>query len=198
VAFNELERVAKAIGFDSDREQDHKATLGVIRAANGRIRELEQQLAGSVSGEALAQAVKKACDSIYPAWKQVGFNYAGDVKLGSRYLEAKLSCDADDGMFTQSETPESDKESAKQKRATLEDRGITFSGDGRQRQDRSALDTDANRAAIADVVREVWPQARITKWESGYTVFGRTDNFIIRYAWVLIPIESLMGEAAGN
>ncbi|WP_437224953.1 hypothetical protein SH661x_001928 [Planctomicrobium sp. SH661] len=192
VAFAALDRVAAAVGFESDREADHKSTQKVLRAANERIRELEKQLAGSVTGEALAQAVKKAVDSIYPTWKKAGFNYASDISAGPRYLSAKLHCDALHGIYSYSDTPDSDEKSADELRANLEGAGIVFSGEGRRSEDRHALDTDANKAAIIAVIRGIWPEARITNWTSHYSKFGSDEDFTIRYVEVLIPIESLV------
>lgn len=194
LAYSYLDRAADAAGFASDREDEHKATQKVLRAANERIRELENQLAQSVTGEALAQAVKKTCDSIWPAWKKAGFCHATEISLGSRYLSATLRCDADDGLFTHSDTPETDKQTADVAKARLEEAGIQFTGDGRRHEDRRALDTDSNKAAIAQVILGIWPQAKITRWESSYLNFGETSGFVIRGVEVLIPIESLIGE----
>lgn len=192
LAYAHLDRVAEAAGFASDREEEHRSTQKILRAANERIRELESQLAEGVTGEAIAQAVKKIHDSIWQTWKKAGFSHAADVSIGARHLSVKLRCDADDGLFTYSDTPETDKKTAEELRSQLEAAGIQFTGEGRQREDRRAIDTDANRAAIAQVILGIWPQAKITGWESGYTTFGSTENFVIRGVEVLIPIESLV------
>lgn len=187
VAIAQLMEAAKAVGHDAVMDADRESTLVAVRAANERIRDLEKQLAGGVSAEAFQAFAGEIVNGIFTKWRDAGFSY-GKGNLGGRYLELELSLTADDGISTFSETPVSDKQTATTKKQALESRGIVFLG---ERHHEQAADTDACKAAIAELILEVWPDAKITKWESGYGSFGSTRDFVLRHVNVLVPIESL-------
>lgn len=169
-----LAELCKLIGVETD---DFDERFAKLRAANGRIRELEARL-GAGQGPTVTQASLKVLDKqLNEWWDREGFGHISDIAFGAYGCKVTFSCSLFGNFrLTDSPTPVSDKERRAQWHADLEQRGFVLVDDDR---DKALLDCDATRAALFDLVRRRLPSARIIKLDNHSRGQGDSIGFIL-------------------
>lgn len=174
-----LAEACRVTGISTDTAAERDERYAMLRAANLRVRELEQQLGQSVGAVALKQGVKAYADAIKAWWDEDGFGYVSEVQFGA-YGSCQLTLST--GLrgkcsFSWSKTPVSDEEARRNWVQELEAAGfeLTFE-DGRD--DGEVLDTPASREALLALIAAALPSATVTRIESRAL---RSGQFVLSY-----------------
>ena len=161
VAEHSLANVSKATGIETETAADMEERYAKVRAANMRVRELEQMLGEAVTPEQIRAGMKSLNDKLDAWWKLEGFGHISNCDFGSFGCKVELSCSLFTGSGWHSEEPVSKAAAHAAWLESLPARGFKLMTDGSR--DKSVVDCDASRKALVDLIMFRFPTARITE-----------------------------------
>jgi hypothetical protein len=161
VAEYRLFDLMKTLGVGTKGTTEIEARHARLRAANLRIRELEDQLGQSQTALHTQMGVKQLHEMLTQWWSLEGFGHVSDIKFGPYGVETKLC-----GMLfsrynrSNSKTPTSDRASKAQWFASLESRGFVLCTEKGERTP-SIKDCDQNRDVLVALITQRMPSAEV-------------------------------------
>lgn len=166
-----LATLCKTMGVELDSAAEREARYADLRAANTRVRELEQQLGQSVAPQAIACGLKAYANSLRRWWREDGMGYVGDLSFGEwGGCEMRLSCSP--GMrWVSSEKPDSDRKSREAWIKELATQGFSLTNDdpGHERIE----DTPKARELLLAAIKLALPSSTVSKISTGCDRKGR-------------------------
>jgi hypothetical protein len=183
IAESAIADICKATGIEIDSAAEREDRYAKIRAANIRIRQLEQQIGAAVSTEHVQMGIQDLGKKLNSWWDLEGFGHISSINFtGYGNCEVVFSCMLF-GTFKRSlsKTPVSDKENDKLWRDSLTERGYQLTSEDGDRD--SLLDCDATRETLCNLFKERLPSCVVT----GFTNHGdRKGIFTLRDVKVFI------------
>lgn len=172
--------VCKVLGYKADLAAELEQRHGEIRAANIRIRELEQQLGSSRSTDGLKELVQRLRENVCRWWKQDGFGQVHDFSLGGYgACKVELSCMLFGPDDRHGDTPVTARQRYAEWLAALP---YDLYQDPREHEP-DLLDTPRNRTLLVELITSRFPSARITAWRN------RPANRQGNDSWELFQID---------
>jgi hypothetical protein len=172
----------KYIGFDSMAQEKIDKMHEKIRAANDKIRGLEEKLADSASPDMVKEFLDKAHWAMYTWWKSFGFSLVTDDSFNGYGYKARFCLDIGHISFI-STHPSKDKKESEDRLQKMLDDGWKLKIPNRERS-YHILDTPDNRDKIYALIRQKFRSAKITKWENWN--LGQSDEFYLRDFEIII------------
>lgn len=183
--------LAKMAGIQIHTQAEIEDRHARLRQANGRIRELEQQLGQAVSPEHLGAGLKALSSKLQKWWRVEGFGHVSDMdfnEYGS--LKVKLSCHLH-GAFrlVDSPTPVSDKQARIDWMQSLRDRGfVIVKEDG---YDAGVVDCDASRTTLQELLQRRLPSCKVVSTENHVAKGSMQLRHVTVYVYNLKDLENL-------
>lgn len=172
--------VCKVLGYKADLAADLEQRHGEIRAANIRIRELEQQLGSSRTTDGLKELMQRLRENVCRWWKQDGFGHVHDFSLeGYGACKVELSCMLFGPDDRHGDTPVTARQRYVEWLAALP---YDLYQDPREHEP-DILDTPRNRTLLVELITHRFPSARITAWRN------RPANRQGNDSWELFQID---------
>ncbi|OPX89448.1 MAG: hypothetical protein A4E53_01525 [Pelotomaculum sp. PtaB.Bin104] len=157
----------KKLGYDGTIKKELEERHAAIRAANIRIRELEEQLGSSKPMDGFKEQVKHLAELVEKFWQSQGFGcYVRDFSLGKwgvLKLELTFSLDRADSVLFQEKHPVSKREAHKQRIQSLQDRDFMLLEEEDRRYEMK--DCDSNKAKLVEIIKNRFPSAVITRFD---------------------------------
>lgn len=159
--------LCKTLGIDMDSVQEREQRVAKLRAANGRVHELEQLLGQAGSPEACSLFVKELNRKLSHWWDTQGFGYVRKFALNEwGSLSVQFSCNLYLGSRMFSSTPVSDKKDHEIWLETLSENGYVVVPSKRG-HDPALLDCDQNRKKLLALFAQ-FDNAVVTSMENHY------------------------------
>lgn len=180
-----LTDIKKAIGFTGEEPDRFKEmTKALNKAREDRISELEKMVESQNSILVVKQQLKSIGDKINKWWDDQGFNYIKEISFSENgNIKVILGFMLDSLSLRYSDTPASDKKSAKEKIHGFINQGYLFAK-SESETDKELIDCDHNRELLTKLIAKSFPSAVVYRWENHrYMEKGPDkDKFYIRYA----------------
>jgi hypothetical protein len=176
VAEFQLADLCRTLGIETEGSREMEARYADIRAANARVRALEQRLGDVQSPQATEAAIQNLTDRLGDWWRKEGFGLVSDVSFSAYGCKLNFSCSLyGDFHIINSPTPVSDKERKQLWHESLRERGFLLIQDEREWK---IWDCDASRKALVGFLKERLPSLQI----SGFTNYGirKSTEFALR------------------
>lgn len=182
VAEYHLRDLCATLGIETQGSAEIDERHAALRAANGRIRDLEAQL-GNAQAPALTQmGIKRLSEQLNHWWDFEGFGHIRELNFGPYGVVAKFSCHLfGEFALTGSKTPVSDRERKALWHAALAERGFVLCTEEGER-DPAVADCDQNRRVLAELFEQRMPSAAVT----GFHSHGRRGQYVLREVEVVI------------
>jgi hypothetical protein len=176
-------KIGEGLGVETDGAKEIEERFAAIRAANERVRALEEQLGKSQSPTHTKAGIQRLCQLLEAWWRLEGFGHVSDLSFRENCCKASFSCNLF-GNFSllSSDTPVSDKTRRAQWIAELIARGFDVSNEGRDDDD-VIMDTDKSRSALLRLFETRFPGCRVASIGNRYV---RDGGFAIRDVCVYI------------
>lgn len=195
-----LVQVCKLTGVELDTVAERENRFAKIRAANERVRALEEQLGKSGTPQQTSAHLQMLARKLSAWWARDGFGYVRDISF-TQYgqVTAELSCNLfGDFLLMHSDTPVTDKERKRQWHETLRQRGFVLQTEkGEHNPD--IVDCDATRQALLRTISRALPSATISSTTNHHS---RSGAMVLRSVQLHIEklddLEQLNAPAAGD
>lgn len=168
-----LTQLCALLDIELDSASAREARYADLRAANMKVRELEQQLGLTGSAHQTQAHLTVLGEKLNLWWDQHGFGHIGKMSF-SQYgsLEVQFSCMLfGAGPRLLSRSPVSDKVTYEDWLKSLRDRGFELTELPGER-DLSLVDSDANRALLMALVARHFPSAQVVSTTNHYSREG--------------------------
>ncbi|KVP17083.1 hypothetical protein [Burkholderia ubonensis] len=177
-----LSDLCKLLGIETHGTREREERHADLRRANGRIRELEEQLGNSQGADVTQSALKNLDAQLNSWWDLEGFGHISDIAFQRYGCKVNFSCALyGDFRLINSDTPVSDKERKALWLASLRERGFVLVQEDR---DWEIQDCDASRAALCNLIVERIPSATVSRIENFHR--RKANSFTLRSVEVYI------------
>ncbi len=157
-----LAKICKVTETELDSASDREERHAQLRAANIRIRELENSLGKAVTPEVLSMGLKACAVRLEDWWDEYGFGYLHDMSFGKwGGCSVKFSCNPSSHTYSGSDTPKSDRIAKEQWLKSLSDRGFNLTPEDGSSRDFEVLATDSSRELLVTLIKTHLPSADI-------------------------------------
>jgi hypothetical protein len=161
IAEDGLANLSKVTKIDTDGLAEREQRYGMLRAANARIRVLEQQMGEAVGAVHIQMGIQEFGKKLDSWWDLEGFGHISDMNFTKHgHCEVMFSCMLF-GTFslTGSQKPVSDKGRFALWRESLQERGFVLKDDPREKD--SVVDCDASRQTLCKLFADRLPSSQV-------------------------------------
>lgn len=170
-----LADIGKEMGVPTQSEADIEERHARLRAANMRVRELEELVGAQQTPEMTQMALKNMADHLNAWWDYEGFGHISNIHFGQYGCEVDFCCMLFGNFHvTNSPTPVSDKERKRLWHESLIERGFVLTSEDR---DICIEDCDQNRKTLLELFAQRLPSAKVSSFENQYK---RDGGFVMR------------------
>jgi len=199
LATSYLSDIKKAIGFtgeESDRMKEMTRQLN--QSLHNRIAELEKMVDSNNSILSVKQQLHSIDRKINKWWDEKGFNYIQDITFtGGGNIKVVFGIMLDSLSLNYSDTPDTDKNTAKDKVQGFVDDGFMFV-QYKHGREKDLIDCDHNRKLLLNLIKSAFPSAKVASFRNHRVMQSGEDKgkFSIRdfevYIYDYEDIENLV------
>lgn len=161
--------ISKSLNYESVLTKEKEERHREIRNANGKIRELEKQIAEAKPIDGLKEQLYYLSRVVYDWWNEEGFHHVSDAGFtDSGTYKAKFCFMLIYLGSSYSDTPVTDKKNHQTRLEKFEEDGwdIVYSDSGREPE---LVDNDNNRKRLIELVESRFPSAKVVRTRNHYS-----------------------------
>lgn len=180
-----VEELGKLFNFESAATKRKNEIYVEIRAANNRIRELEDQIGKEANAEICAQFLKVKYQEIQRWWGNLGLGYIHDIYF---YSHGIVKCIFHPNLSSShySDTPVTDKENLQQLAERYMAEGLICIFNN---HDYRVKNCDSSRKWIYDKLEERFPGIKVSKTETLYITECKDE--VLWHIETTLPLKSI-------
>ena len=160
-----LTQLFKVLDYDSTLARERDGRFTAIKAANQKVKDLQEQLASLKPIDGLSEQLRQLQQKVYGWWKHEGLGHVSDfVFTEGGYVRCTLNCTLHRGYSSLvfSDTPISDE--AKQADHVVQLKALGLEFQAKSDNYLQVLDTAENRKIIQHLLEARFPSVLITKY----------------------------------